>query len=136
MRKNINLPMELVNKILIMRPVHPVSLIIKQVFDNFNKMEEELNKMYLHQPREFSWSEYTQSFPIYNMYFGTDYAVNSYIHSWFFNTPYKTNKWGIKRLNIPPKNSSIFVNDIYQPLDFSLFPSDCEITNSTYSNTY
>ena len=96
--------MELVNKILIMRPVHPVSLIIKQVFDNFNKMEEELNKMYLHQHREFSWSAYTQSFPIYNLYFGTYYVVNSYIHSCFFNTPYKTNELGIKRLNIPPKN--------------------------------
>jgi len=104
MSKNINLPMELVNKILIMRPPHPVSIIIKRVFDNFNEMEEELNQMYVRQHREFSWSTYTHTFPIYNMYFGTDYVVNSYIHSCFFNTPYKTNELGIKRLNIPPKN--------------------------------
>ena len=102
MRKE--LPMELVNKILIMRPVHPVSLIIKRVFDNFNEMEEELNKMYVRQHREFSWSVYTHTFPIYNFYFGTDYVVNSYIHSCFFNTPYKENKWRLQRLHIPPKN--------------------------------
>ena len=100
--------MELVNKILILRTVQPESLIIKQVFDNFNKMEHYMFNMFLIEPSEFNWTTYKQGFPFYHMYFGTDYVVNS----------------------------SIFVNDIYQPLDFSLFPSDCEITNSTYSNTY
>ena len=102
MRKD--LPMELVNKILTMRPVHPVSLIVKRVFDNFNDMEEVLNKMYTREHRDFSWSTYTQSFPIYNMYFGNDHVVNSYIHS-FFNEPYTSPEWKLSRLHIPPKQN-------------------------------
>jgi len=101
MRKD--LPMELVNKILIMRPPHPVSLIVKRVFDNFNDMEEDLNKMYTREHRDFSWSTYTQSFSIYNMYFLNDYVVNSYINS-FFNKQYVPPKWTLSRLHIPPKS--------------------------------
>ena len=102
--------MEIVSKILIMRPPHPTSLIIKKVFDIYNNMEQDMLKMFYTEPKGFNWSRYIQAFPIYNMYFGTDYVVNSYINS-FFNNTYKQPDlslippdWRLEKLHIPPKS--------------------------------
>jgi hypothetical protein len=84
MTKNINLPMELINKILTYRPTHPTADIIKVIFNNFNRMQHDMfEKFHEHEISEFSWEKYKQGFPIYSMYFGTLVYENNMLN-WKF----------------------------------------------------
>ena len=68
MTKNINLPMELINKILLYRPSHPTALIVKSIFNNFNRMENHMFENFGHEPKEFDWNHYKIGYPSFRMY--------------------------------------------------------------------